>query len=93
MSYIVDRVPTPQEEFKVIKDVMGQTNRQMYETFNMGIGFVIYAPQSHREMIIQTAIGFGFPGAQEIGYVETGPRQVVIRPLRLEWSAEELGVR
>lgn len=93
MSYIVDQVPDPHEEFRIIQEAMHQTPRQMYETFNMAMGFAIYAPASSGETIIRAAKKHGLEGTREIGHIENGPRRVVISPLDLEWSAEELGVR
>jgi phosphoribosylformylglycinamidine cyclo-ligase len=92
VSYIVHNLPIPGEEFCLIQTVMRQNNKQMYETFNMGGGFAIYAPSPFRKRIEGIAKEYGFK-VIEAGYIEAGPRRVVIEPLQIEWTAKDLGVR
>lgn len=52
-GFLIDSLPEPQEIFKVIQKEGGVSEREMYRTFNMGIGFCVVAPQEDARKIIK----------------------------------------
>ncbi len=94
-AYFIDRICTPQPEFRVIQEVTGMTDRQMYGDYNMGAGFALYVAPEHADKTISIAQRTGYE-ALCAGYVEKpadGKKRVCIRPLGIEYSEEELQVR
>lgn len=92
LSYIIDCIPEPQPIFHFIQEHSKNDGREMYGNFNMGAGFAVYLPEKD------------VPTAQTIakslelktwlaGYVDHGPRRVVIRPKNIIFQGETLGVR
>lgn len=91
LTYKIDRLPEPQEEFRFIQEHAGYDDRRMYSTFNMGVGYALFVDREKvRDIqgIIRRQIGFP---TFELGKVQEGPRQVVIEPLDITFN--ELGVR
>ncbi len=91
-SYILTEVPPVQEEFSLIAEQSGNDAAEMYGNFNMGAGFAIYVPANHTEKVTGAATAAGLQ-SWVAGRVETGPKKVVIEPLGLSFSGEELEVR
>jgi phosphoribosylformylglycinamidine cyclo-ligase len=59
----------------------------------MGVGFAIFMPEESvglAQKIAKESYGFN---AGRAGYVESGPKQVVIRPKGITFQADSLGVR
>jgi len=69
VKYIKDSLPEPDPIFHLIKSESGVEWREMYQDFNMGVGFEITVPPDHAEQVIRVAEGFGV-GAQVIGRCE-----------------------
>jgi len=61
---IVDPVP-PNKVFQVLQELGGVTDREMYQTFNMGMGFCMVAPDAEADGIVKTVRG----GARVVGRV------------------------
>lgn len=91
-SYVVNCVPKPPTEFDLIQQTAGISIHEMYKTFNMGVGFVVYAPADYQDEIVKIANRASIQ-AWNMGRVEAGPRSVHIKPLDIEWTGAELGVR
>ncbi|MFY3740785.1 MAG: phosphoribosylformylglycinamidine cyclo-ligase [Candidatus Nitrosomirales archaeon] len=51
VGFELDNMPEPQEIFKLIKKHAKVNDREMYSTFNMGIGFCIIVPRGHEDAI------------------------------------------
>lgn len=92
LTYVIDQVPKPQPIFKLIQQASGMTNKQIYGDYNMGIGFTLYAPERSVDPILSKAREFGLK-ALDAGYVEKGPRKVVIRPINIEFQGNSLQIR
>lgn len=52
-GFLIDSLPEPQEIFKVIQKEGGVSEREMYRTFNMGVGFCIVAAQEDAGRVIK----------------------------------------
>ena len=65
--------------FRMIREESGTSWKEMYQVFNMGHRFEIYADQQTAEKIIQLASGFGIEG-RIVGRVEEGQgKQLTIK--------------
>jgi phosphoribosylformylglycinamidine cyclo-ligase len=60
-----------------------------YSTFNMGAGYAVYCAPGAGAATVAIAQGLGF-GAQLAGRVEEGPRQVILEPLDVCFTGDEL---
>ena len=59
---------------------------------NMGAGFALFVANADAERTVQVARTAGF-GALLAGRVDNGPKQIVIEPLQLVFSGDDLRVR
>jgi len=50
-GFELDNMPEPQAIFKLIKKRAKLNDKEMYKTFNMGIGFCIVVPRGHEDAI------------------------------------------
>jgi phosphoribosylformylglycinamidine cyclo-ligase len=91
-TYEIDLVPPYQTVFDFIANRSGSNNREMYGTFNMGVGYAIYLPESEVEQANTMIKKMGLKSWTS-GTVKKGPKQVIIKPLNLKFSEKELGVR
>ena len=67
MRYVIDSPIKPQRIFELIKERAGVDYGEMYSTFNMGMGFVIVAPEDCEEDIKRE-----IPDTKVVGHVEPG---------------------
>jgi phosphoribosylformylglycinamidine cyclo-ligase len=58
----------------------------------MGAGFAIYVPEKEVDKVLSTAKKLGL-SAWDSGIVETGPKQVIIKPKNVTFSGKSLAVR
>jgi phosphoribosylformylglycinamidine cyclo-ligase len=65
----LDGLPEPLEIFRLIKKEGPVSDREMYRTFNMGIGLVVVCPAAHADQIIRVFKKHG-QTAMRIGVVE-----------------------
>ncbi|MGQ9468234.1 MAG: phosphoribosylformylglycinamidine cyclo-ligase [Nitrososphaerales archaeon] len=68
MGFLLDDMPEPLPIFKLIQKEGNITKREMYRTFNMGIGFCICAPKSEEDRIVKIFANYGM-GARIIGKI------------------------
>lgn len=86
-TYVIENVPEPQSIFKFLQEKGNVSNEEAYKTWNMGVGFVIFAPQSEGDKIKQIANKYNV-GCYVLGHVEEGEKQVVIKPLSITYKGE-----
>ena len=82
MKYIIENPPEPQKIFKEVMNLGNLSVEEMYETFNMGMGFVlIIDPESKRDLVstLKNKVQ-----VKEIGVVENGDG-IVVPKLGLEY--------
>lgn len=91
-TYVIEKLFEPQEIFKFIQQHANLDDSEMYDTYNMGQDYAIFVPskdvQKAREIISQN----GFESL-EAGYLEEGPRQVIIRPKNIIFERKSLDLR
>lgn len=91
-TYVLDRIPTPQPEFDLIREVSGNDEEEMYGNFNMGAGFAIYLPSYQAEEAQDIADRHNLR-TWDAGYLEKGEKQVVIKAKNITFKADTLQVR
>ncbi len=92
LSYIVEHTPRPQAIFNFIQEQSGNDDREMYGNFNMGVGFAVFVPEKDVVKAIHSSFKNNMYGTR-IGYVDQGPKKLVIKPKGLEYSGDELDIR
>jgi len=80
MKYVIDEPLPPQKIFRVIMEFANVDYYEMYRTYNMGMGFVIIAPEEF-ELPIRREIR----DAKVVGHVEAG-HGVEIPELKLKYE-------
>jgi phosphoribosylformylglycinamidine cyclo-ligase len=91
-TYRMRIVPPPQEVFQFIADKSGNSEQDMYGTYNMGAGYAVYLPADQAAAACAVIEGLGF-ACWAAGTVEAGPKQVVIEPKQLTYAGDSLEVR
>jgi len=92
--YRIENVPKPPEIFKFLMEKGPIDLREVYATFNMGIGFAVYVDPADAPRAISIAQKNGYQ-ATIIGTVgKDGSRKAVeIAPLNIIFEGETLKVR
>ncbi len=93
LSYIIDRIPRAQPVFRFIQEHSGNDNEEMYGNFNMGAGFAVFMPEKDVELAQKIAREKYKLQNGKAGYVDKGPRQVIIQPKSITFQGETLKVR
>lgn len=91
-SYVIDTIPPISPLFQFIKDQSGNDNKEMYGNFNMGAGFALFVSKKDVKQILEISKKLKLK-AWDAGTVEKGPKQVVIKPLNIVYTENELEVR
>ena len=73
IRYVKDNLPEPSPIFKLIQREGRVSWREMYETFNMGIGFEIIVEKGHEDEIIQIAEKYKVI-SQVVGRIESAEK-------------------
>jgi phosphoribosylformylglycinamidine cyclo-ligase len=69
-------------------------SREMYGTFNMGVGFAVYLPAEQGTQAVELAEQLGLPAWIGGAVEKHGPRKaVLIEPLGLSFEGETLQIR
>jgi phosphoribosylformylglycinamidine cyclo-ligase len=63
--------------FQQLQQAGGVDRREMFRTFNMGVGMTVICPESHAADVISAAVARGVP-AWRLGVVQRGSGQVVL---------------
>jgi len=86
-TYVIETLPDPPPIFHLLQERGGVSDYEAYQTWNMGIGFCLYAPEGEVEAIERVCAAHGLP-VMRLGYVEAGERRVVLRPLGVEYRPD-----
>lgn len=91
-SYVLEKIFEPQELFSFLQEHAGLSEKEMYETYNMGMDYAIYLP---REEIVKAQAIIKQNGFESIdaGYVMAGKRQVIINPKDIIFEGESLQLK
>ncbi len=89
LSYRIRELPPVPE---VLEFLVAQTEldaHSAYSTFNMGSGYAVYCEAGAGEWVVAAARALGLQ-ALVAGAVEVGPRQVIVEPVSVLYSGEQL---
>lgn len=90
----IENVPQPQPVFDLIGKTAQLDAREMYGTFNMGVGFAVYVSPDDASHCIALAKQNGFSAWQAGSIRKEGDRKAVeIVPLGLTYGGETLHIR
>ncbi|MBI2611900.1 phosphoribosylformylglycinamidine cyclo-ligase, partial [Candidatus Gottesmanbacteria bacterium] len=92
LSYIIEALPKVSPLFSFIREKAKLSDKEMYATFNMGVGFALYLNDKYAAKIFSSSKKYGFR-AWVGGYIGKGSRQVVIKPINITYSSQELSIR
>ncbi len=70
MAYVLDNPIEPQNVFRKLQELGKLTNEEMFETFNMGMGFAVVIDEDSKRDFVNTLRG-RLP-IKEVGHVENG---------------------
>ena len=83
MGFVVDHLPEPQPIFRLIQDRGRVSDAEMYQVFNMGIGFGVVTTPAAADQVHAIARQHGV-GSDDLGYaVADAERRIWVRPKRL----------
>jgi phosphoribosylformylglycinamidine cyclo-ligase len=68
VGFVLDDLPEPQPIFRLIAEAGPVETKEMYEVFNMGVGYVVVTPDEHAQRVLQVVASTGL-AAQRIGRV------------------------
>lgn len=91
-TYSITQVPAVPQIFEFIKKESDNDDYEMYGNFNMGAGFAIFLPENQVEKARAVAGKLNLK-SWKAGVVEKGPKQVIIGPKNITFTAETLMVR
>jgi phosphoribosylformylglycinamidine cyclo-ligase len=85
-TYVIDSLPELPSIFRLLQKWGKVSDEEAYQTWNMGVGFCLFAPQGEAERIEGICARHGI-SAMRLGHVEAGEKQVLIRPLQITYSS------
>lgn len=91
-SYIIQKLLPPQPIFSLIQKYANLTDRQMYDSYNMGAGFALYLPTESIDKVLELAKKYNIP-ALDAGFIKKGEIEVRIEPLNIKFRGRELIIR
>jgi phosphoribosylformylglycinamidine cyclo-ligase len=91
-SYHLETVPPISPLFQFLQEQSGNDAKEMYGNFNMGAGFAIFVSKKDVTKVMTVAKNLKLK-AWDAGVVKKGPKQVIIQPLNIIFSEDELEVR
>jgi len=80
-TYLVENLPEPQEIFRFLQEKGSVSDYEAYQTWNMGVGFVIFSTKDAKSEIEKV-------GGFQLGRVEKGDKRVLIKPKNIEYKEE-----
>jgi phosphoribosylformylglycinamidine cyclo-ligase len=91
-TYRLHTLPPVPPVLRFIQQQAGLADAEAYATLNMGAGFALYLDAARAQTAVAVAAACGLR-AWVAGAVEAGAKQVVIEPLNVAFSGEQLTVR
>ncbi len=92
LTYRIHHVPAVPPVLSFIQRHANQDDREAYSTLNMGAGFALFVPATEAERAVAIARAQGVE-ALVAGTVEAGPKQVLIEPIGVSFSDNDLQLR
>lgn len=72
VAFVLDGWPAPRGIYSWLRDLGSIADAELYQTFNMGIGFAAIVAPEARDRALAAVRRAGYPEAREIGHVERG---------------------
>ncbi len=91
-TYRIHTVPPVTPVLKFIQQQAKQDDREAYSTLNMGAGFAIFVRAEDAQRTTEVARACGIE-AWVAGRLEEGPKQLLIEPLNIRFSDDDLQLR
>jgi phosphoribosylformylglycinamidine cyclo-ligase len=91
-TYLVEKIFEPQEVFNFIQENAGLDDLEMYQTYNMGMDYAIFISGKDVQKTLQIVKENKFE-AIDAGEVQTGEKQVIIKPKNLTYRGDTLDLR
>lgn len=92
LTYRIAQVPPVSPVLAFMQKECQLDDHEAYGTLNMGAGFALFVAAKDAARVVEVAQGLGIP-ALVAGYVEEGPKQVLIEPIQVVYGADELQLR
>ncbi len=91
-SYIIEKLFKPQEEFLFMQKHGDLSDREMYETFNMGQDYALFVPARSISKALKIIAKSGFKG-MDAGFIKKGAKQVILKSKNIIFEGSSLNVR
>ncbi len=91
-TYLIEKIFEPQEVFNFIQEKAGLSDSEMYQTYNMGMDYAIFVPAKDVQKTLEIVQNNKFE-AIDAGVVQSGEKQVIIKPKNLVFKGETLDLR
>ena len=79
--YIIEKLPPVPPILRYLQKIGNIPDNEAYETWNMGLGFVIFAPENEYDKIKKICRKYKIV-FEPIGCVKKGKKQVIIKPIK-----------
>ena len=83
-GYVLDWLPDPQPIFKLIQRLGKLSDKEMYQVFNMGVGFCLVLPREEAEEALEIAGKHGVEAWILGRAVEDSERKILLKPKGLK---------
>jgi phosphoribosylformylglycinamidine cyclo-ligase len=91
-TYIIEKILEPQEVFRFIQQQAKLSDYEMYDTYNMGMDYAVFLPESQVKKAQKIIAKAGFESIHA-GYVAKGKKQVLIKPKNITFDGSTLDLR
>jgi len=91
-NYNIEKIFEPQEVFGIIQKYAELSDYEMYQTYNMGMDYAVFVSPADVAKTLEIIKTTGFE-AIDAGTVQSGPKQVIIKPKNLVYTSETLDLR
>jgi phosphoribosylformylglycinamidine cyclo-ligase len=91
-TYRIHSVPPVTSVLRFMQEQAKQDDREAYSTLNMGAGFAIFVKAEDAARTVEVAKACGIE-AIIAGQLEVGPKQLLIEPLNIRFSDDDLQLR
>lgn len=92
LTYRISQIPPVPPVLQFIVDASQMDLSEAYGSLNMGAGFALFMPEAAVTETLRIAERQDIP-AVLAGFVESGPKQVLIDPLGIRYEGESLNLR
>lgn len=91
-TYRLKKILPAQQVFPFIQKHAVLSDFEMYQTFNMGMDYALFIPEKHTFQSLNIITEEGYEGV-DAGYVEKGPRKVILEPLNITFDGTTLDIK